>query len=111
MKYGLMLMLALLCAGYVAAANAKAPFIDYDWAVLSAADNELCLYSASLALEDSGFKVANSDSEAERVGRKGDYKAVIACLPDTILFIVSGPSYQQAKSLNAQLKAGAIGAQ
>jgi hypothetical protein len=41
------------------------------------------------------------------VGSKGDYKGIVACVgeaSDIVVFIVSGPDYQQAKKYALTMK-------
>jgi hypothetical protein len=88
--------------GLAATGQAAAPFIAYSWDY-SEDSAELCVYSGRLALEQYGFEVtATGDSEV--VGRHGEYKVVVACLPGRRLVIVAGPNYRQASTYSADLQ-------
>ena len=93
----------LLTAALGGTAQAEAPFIDYDWDS-SKDTTELCVYSADLILSELGFSVKKHSGEV--VGQKGDYKAVVACLPGRTIYIVAGPSYRQASAFSRQIKQG-----
>jgi len=84
-------------------AFAEAPFIDYDWEV-SNESTELCVYSADLLLRELGFNVTVHSGEV--VARRGNYKAVVACLPGRTVYVVAGPSYRQASRYTQQIKQG-----
>ncbi|MFO1349873.1 MAG: hypothetical protein U1F68_04020 [Gammaproteobacteria bacterium] len=93
---------ALLISG---AARAEPPFIDYDWDKTDD-DPETCVYSGELMLKELGFAASKSTGNTEALGRKGDYKAIVACLPGIRLYIVAGPAYKEAKDLSAKIKQG-----
>lgn len=80
---------------------AAPPYIDYDWNN-SQESAELCVYSAALIMRELGFTAKQHSGEV--VGKKGDYKAVVACIPGRTVYIVSGPSYRQARDYNRQIK-------
>ena len=103
-SYFITVLLATMLVSFTPAkAWAKAPFIDYDWD-MSSDSTEQCVYSADLLLQELGFSVTVHSGEV--VGKKGDYKAVVACLPGRTVYIVAGPSYRQASDYNKQIKQG-----
>lgn len=85
----------------VHSAWAQAPFIDYDWQS-SNESAEVCVYSASLIMTELGFDIKTHSGEV--VGKKGSYKAVVACIPGRTVYIVAGPSYRQASQYSKQIK-------
>ncbi|MCB1816090.1 MAG: hypothetical protein KDK04_30855 [Candidatus Competibacteraceae bacterium] len=97
------ILLAMLVVASPVTVRAEAPYIDYDWD-MSSDSAELCVYSADLLLQELGFKVTVHSGEV--VARKGNYKAVVACLPGRTVYMVAGPSYRQASDYNKQIKQG-----
>ncbi len=93
---------AVLLLGLCGPAGAAAPFVAYTWDY-SGEETPLCVYSGQLALEQLGFEVTATGG-TEVVGRLGDFKAVIACLPGRRLVIVAGPNYRQASTYSADLQ-------
>lgn len=88
--------------GLVATVEAAAPLVAYSWDY-SDDSAELCVYSGRVALEQYGFEVTATGS-SEVVGRHGEYKVVVACLPGRRLVIVAGPNYRQASTYSADLQ-------
>lgn len=98
MKKNIILALALLAASTVA--QAKAPFIDYQWKHFDG-NRATCLNWAESILSNNRFTVSYSNnSTTEVVAHKGNYKGVIACFSDynLVVFTVAGPDYKTAKS-------------
>ncbi len=101
-----LLWLLIVSAGSV---FAQAPYIDYMVSTMPTTQ-EICLSDAAKALTKEGFTITASTGTRERVGKQGNFKAVIACVDqdaDTFveltLFIVAGPSYKTAATLNSAL--------
>lgn len=99
----------LLLTFIAGSAFAQAPYIDYMVSTM-ATTQEICLSDAAKALTEEGFTVTPSTGTRERVGKQGNFKAVIACVDqdadsfvEMTLFIVAGSSYKTAASLNSAL--------
>jgi hypothetical protein len=83
-------------------AHADAPFIDYQWVK----SPDACLERANDSMRKAGFKIT-AKSTTDVVGKKGDYKAVIACVDeggDIAVFMVAGAFYDQIKQYAITLK-------
>jgi hypothetical protein len=88
---------------------AQVPFVDY-MVSTTATSKEICLKDADNALATQGFTVTPSTGTRERVGKQGNFKAVIACLDqdddgfvELTIFIVAGPAYKTAATFNSAL--------
>jgi hypothetical protein len=89
----------------VTGVQAKPPFIDYQWSGYEGSQKQ-CVQRAKITLQEMKFIMSPSTGSQESIGYQGDYKAVIACLPDyeMVVFIVAGPIYKQAELLSKRLK-------
>ena len=87
----------------VTGVQAKSPFIDYQWSGYEDSQ-EQCVQRAKTTLQEMKFTITPSTGNQEAIGYQGNYKAVIACLPDLVVFIVAGPIYKQAELLSKRLK-------
>jgi hypothetical protein len=85
--------------------EAKPPSIDYQWSGYEGSQKQ-CVQTAKKTMQAMEFTMSSSTAgNQEAVGYQGDYKGVIACLPNKIVvFIVAGPNYKQAELLSKQLK-------
>jgi len=85
--------------------QAKPPVIDYQWSEYEG-NQKQCVQRAKKTMQEMEFIMSPSTtSSQEAVGYQGDYKGIIACLPDKmVVFIVAGPIYKQAELLSKQLK-------
>lgn len=85
--------------------EAKPPSIDYQWSRYEGSQKQ-CVQTAKKTMQAMEFTMSSSTAgNQEAVGYQGDYKGVIACLPDKmVVFIVAGPIYKQAELLSKQLK-------
>lgn len=84
--------------------EAKPPFIDYQWSEYEGSQ-KLCVQTARKTMPEVEFIMSPSTGDQEAIGYQGNYKGIIACLPDKIVvFIVAGPDYKQAELLSKQLK-------
>jgi hypothetical protein len=103
MKYLKSLILPIILLASTVA-NAKAPFIDYQYTNNHYGYN--CLNQAESSMIDSGFIITSSTGSMEIVGSKGNYKAVIACLTryNVVIFTVAGSNYKNARWLAKKLK-------
>ena len=83
--------------------QAKPPFIDYQWSEYEGSQKQ-CVQRAKQTIQEMEFIISPSTDNQETIGYQGDYKAVIACLPDKmVVFIVAGPIYKQAELLSKRL--------
>jgi hypothetical protein len=68
-----------------------------------------CLDRARAALRASGFIVTSGTYQGEdSVGAQGQYKGVVSCFTEVsgaVVFVVAGPSYEEAKRLAIKLQA------
>lgn len=103
MKYLKSLILPIILLASTVA-NAKAPFIDYQYTNNHYGYN--CLNQAENSMIDSGFMITSSTGTREIVGSKSNYKAVIACLTEynVVIFTVAGSNYKSARWLAKKLK-------
>jgi len=102
LKLSALVALGLLVCGAV---HAKAPSIDYQWTEFYG-NSRTCLSSAKGAMRDAGFKITGSTGTKEVVGRKGNYKGVVACFVDhgLAVFTVAGPVYKTAERYAKAIK-------
>lgn len=98
-----LLILLVLLSGTVL--MAKAPYVEF---FLTQYDGKRCLQRAEYALKKSGFKMKGGTFQGEdRVGVKGDFKGAVGCsteAPTSVVFVVSGPKYNEAKRLGRLLQ-------
>lgn len=85
--------------------QAKAPLMEF---FLSYYEGGNCLVRAQSALKSAGFTLGKSTFASEDVtGTKGEFKGAVGCsseVPNSVVFIVAGNSYQEAKKLAMQIQ-------